>query len=163
MFQPFLKSGDWQKDLPSLLLALDAFRDSDSIALLSNACALLHWSLDDVNWTGFYLWNSSDEELVVGPFQGLPACIRIPPSRGVCGKAVSSREVQRIDDVLAFPGHIACDAASRSELVIPILVRGEVYGVLDIDSPTPGRFSQADQEALQHFAQKLSQLLQDTH
>jgi GAF domain-containing protein len=102
--------------------------------------------LDDINWVGFYLFDGN--ELVLGPFQGNPACIRIPLGKGVCGTAYSDNNVQRIYDVHAFEGHIACDAASNSEIVFPINIAGETIGVLDIDSPTIGRFSEVDEEGL---------------
>lgn len=107
--------------------------ETDVIANLSNASALLNSFLTDVNWVGFYIWK--EEQLVLGPFQGLPACIRIPNGRGVCGTAIKERKTQLVPDVQAFPGHIACDSASRSEIVVPIIVQGKPFGVLDIDSP----------------------------
>ena len=116
------------------------------IANLSNFAALLWQGLEDINWCGFYLLHRG--ALMLGPFCGLPACIRIPLGRGVCGTAAALDEVQLVDDVHAFPGHIACDSASNSELVIPIHADGRVIGVLDIDSPTIGRFSKTDQESL---------------
>lgn len=118
--------------------------EPDLIANLANLSALIYHNLDDVNWAGFYLYK--DEQLVLGPFQGLPACIRIPMGKGVCGTAAQTNSIQRIDDVHAFPGHIACDAASESEIVIPVVVNGDLLGVLDIDSPKLSRFS-ADDEA----------------
>ena len=118
--------------------------EPDLIANLANISALLYHNLDDVNWAGFYLYK--DDQLVLGPFQGLPACIRIPMGKGVCGTAAASNTIQRIEDVHQFAGHIACDAASNSEIVIPITVNGALLGVLDIDSPLLARFS-ADDEA----------------
>lgn len=118
--------------------------EPDLIANLANISALLYHNLHDVNWAGFYLYK--DDQLVLGPFQGLPACIRIPMGKGVCGTAAASDTIQRIDDVHQFAGHIACDAASNSEIVIPITVNGTLLGVLDIDSPLLARFS-ADDEA----------------
>lgn len=120
---------------------------------LSNASALLGGALKDINWAGFYLMNQG--ELLLGPFQGKPACIHIPVGRGVCGTAVAKNETQLVLDVHAFPGHIACDSASNSEIVVPIRVNGEVIGVLDIDSPLLGRFDEKDQEGLEKFVQIL--------
>lgn len=156
MFHPFDKSGDITADAPLLVAALTALADRDRIATLANAASLLNWYLDDINWVGFYLWNEADGELVLGPFHGLPACIRISRGRGVCGTAVETGEVQLVEDVLSFPGHIACDAASRSELVIPIhLQDGTFFGVLDLDSPRVGRFSDSDAEGMTLFCQAL--------
>jgi len=112
------------------------------IANLANLSALLFMELEDVNWAGFYLYEK--DELVLGPFQGLPACIRIPVGRGVCGTAASTRQTQLVSDVHDFPGHIACDAASNSEIVVPIIVKDKLIGVLDIDSPSIGRFDNDD-------------------
>ena len=117
--------------------------ESDPIANLANAAALIWESLPDLNWAGFY--RNVGGELVLGPFQGRPACIRIPFGKGVCGTAAASVEVQRVDDVHAFPGHIACDVESRSELVVPIVRDGELLAVLDLDSPTEARFTQEDE------------------
>ena len=126
-----------------------------SIANLANASALLYQNLDRLNWAGFYLLEG--ETLVLGPFQGKPACIEIPLGKGVCGTAARENKTQRVDDVHRFPGHIACDSASRSELVIPLHQNGAVVGVLDIDSPEPARFSPEDQTGLEEFAQILEQ------
>ena len=125
--------------------ALDALTgdESDAIANMANASALLMQYLPDLNWAGFY--RLVGDELVLGPFQGKAACIRIAMGRGVCGTAAASRESQLVADVHAFPGHIACDADSRSELVVPIVVGDRLIGVLDLDSPLPGRFDEADQ------------------
>ncbi|QUM75394.1 GAF domain-containing protein [Moritella sp. 24] len=112
------------------------------IANLANLSALLFMELEDINWAGFYLYEN--DELVLGPFQGLPACIRIPVGRGVCGAAASTLQTQLVTDVHDFPGHIACDAASNSEIVVPIVVNDKLIGVLDIDSPSIGRFDQDD-------------------
>lgn len=133
------------KQLSSLLEGED-----DTIANLSNAAALLNQFLTDVNWVGFYLLKS--DELVLGPFQGLPACVRIPVGKGVCGTAARRKETVRVDDVHLFPGHIACDAASQSEIVIPLVKNERLVGVLDIDSPVKGRFDDADQLGLERFA-----------
>ena len=117
--------------------------EPDGIANMANLSALIWQAIPDLNWAGFYRFDGT--ELVLGPFQGKTACIRIPLDKGVCGAAARLRETQRVEDVFAFPGHIACDAASRSELVVPIVVDGRLIGVLDLDSPSPGRFSAEDQ------------------
>ncbi|OIQ26378.1 GAF domain-containing protein [uncultured Vibrio sp.] len=130
--------------------------ESDLVANLSNLSALLNMELEDLNWVGFYLLKG--EELVLGPFQGKPACVRIPLGRGVCGTAAETNTVQRIYDVHQFSGHIACDAASNSELVIPFSVNGEFVGVLDIDSPTIGRFSEIDEEGLTFLMKEVEKL-----
>lgn len=127
-------------------------------ANLANASALLWQTLPGINWAGFYRLDG--DKLVLGPFQGKPACILIPVGRGVCGTAAKEAKTQRIADVHAFPGHIACDSASNSEIVIPLFVRGLLWGVLDIDSPVPGRFSEADQLGLEEFAAILGQVLE---
>ena len=124
-------------------------------ANLANASALLYNSLDRLNWAGFYL--AEDGKLVLGPFQGKPACIEIPFGKGVCGTAYSTNTVQRVPDVHAFPGHIACDSDSRSEIVIPIHQAGHVIGVMDIDSPVPDRFGPEDQELLEEFVRILEE------
>ncbi|TMO68044.1 GAF domain-containing protein [Pseudoalteromonas aurantia] len=118
------------------------------IANMANISALLFTSLDDINWAGFYLVDTP-KELVLGPFQGNPACIRIPVGKGVCGTAAQSLETQLVDDVHAFTGHIACDAASNSEIVIPIIKNGRLFAVLDIDSPRLARFDKQDQVGLE--------------
>ena len=123
------------------------------VANLANASALLYDTLDQVNWAGFYLME--DGALVLGPFQGKPACIEIPMGRGVCGTAAAEDRTLLVPDVHAFPGHIACDSASRSELVVPLRREGRVIGVLDIDSPVEGRFTEADREGLEEFARIL--------
>ncbi|MEO6359150.1 MAG: GAF domain-containing protein [Sphingomicrobium sp.] len=117
--------------------------EPDPIANMANAAALIWETLPDLNWAGFY--RNVGGELVLGPFQGRPACIRIPFGKGVCGTAAATRKVQRIDDVHVFPGHIACDAASASELVVPIVRDGELIAVLDLDSPTVARFDDQDE------------------
>ncbi len=132
------------------------------LPVLANAAALLWMSLDRINWAGFYLM--SGDELVLGPFQGKPACTVIRMGRGVCGTAAQSRETQRVADVHAFPGHIACDSASASEIVIPlILPDGRLIGVLDIDSPVKDRFSPEDQKGLEAFAQALCETADWNH
>ena len=128
------------------------------IANLANASALLWQHIEDINWVGFY--KMTDGILVLGPFQGKPACVRIPVGKGVCGTAVAEDKVQLVYDVHDFPGHIACDSASNSEIVLPIHVNGEVWGVLDIDSPFVGRFTEADREGLQKIVTVLERVLE---
>ncbi|MBP1964719.1 GAF domain-containing protein [Paenibacillus aceris] len=132
--------------------------EPNRIANLANAAALLGQFLTDINWVGFYLLDTDQEkeELVLGPFQGLPACVRIPLGKGVCGTSAARRETVLVHDVHAFPGHIACDAASQSEIVVPILRGEELIGVLDIDSPSLSRFDEIDQRYLEQFVQKLA-------
>ena len=155
MFQQMTYSGNKKESYELLLKQLKALLEDepDPIANLSNASSLLNQFLNDVNWVGFYLWKQ--DQLVLGPFQGLPACVRIPSGKGVCGTAVSDGKVQRIADVHAFPGHIACDAASQSEIVVPIFKDGEIYGVLDIDSPSKDRFDEEDEWYLTKFVETL--------
>ncbi|HCB75447.1 MAG TPA: hypothetical protein DEP91_04625 [Sphingomonas bacterium] len=129
------------RDLHAALGALTA-GEPDAIANMANAAALIGQYLPDLNWSGFYRMVGG--ELLLGPFQGKAACIRIPLGKGVCGTAAATRETQLVEDVHAFPGHIACDAASRSELVVPIVVDGRLIGVLDLDSPEPARFDAED-------------------
>lgn len=124
--------------------------EPDRIANAANLAALVFHSLPGLNWVGFYLYDG--KELVVGPFQGLPACVRIPLDKGVCGAAARTRQTQRVADVNAFPGHIACDSASRSELVVPLVHGDELIGVFDLDSPHPGRFDEEDQQGLEAIA-----------
>lgn len=123
------------------------------VANLANAAALLWESLEDINWAGFYL--AEGDRLVLGPFQGKPACIEIPWGKGVCGTAAAEDRTQLVPDVHAFPGHIACDCASRSEIVVPLRRDGAVRGVLDIDSPLPARFTEEDRTGLEAFARIL--------
>ncbi len=123
--------------------------EKDYIANLANISSLLFMELEDLNWAGFYL--TKGDELVLYSFQGKPACVRIPMGRGVCGTAAQTNSVQRVYDVHAFEGHIACDAASNSEIVIPFTINGEVAGVLDIDSPNIGRFNEIDEEDSHSF------------
>jgi L-methionine (R)-S-oxide reductase len=127
--------------------------EKDVIANLANASALLNQFLDHINWVGFYLYK--DGELVLGPFQGLPACVRIGIGKGVCGTAFQKGSTIRVQDVNQFPGHIACDAASQSEIVIPMIKNGEKIGVLDIDSPSLNRFDEIDEKYLELFVQEL--------
>lgn len=124
--------------------------ERDPIANAANLAALIFAGIPGLNWAGFYFYDGT--ELVVGPFQGLPACVRIPLGRGVCGTAAESRETQVVDDVDAFPGHIACDAASRSEIVVPLVRDGQLLGVLDIDSPERARFGPEDRAGFEALA-----------
>jgi GAF domain-containing protein len=128
--------------------------ETDALANLANSAALLYHSLENVNWAGFYLYKEG--QLILGPFQGKPACIRIPLGKGVCGTAAQSRKTLVVPDVHLFPGHIACDGASASEIVVPIVKGDRLYGVLDVDSPIVSRFGDADQTALEEFAEILS-------
>lgn len=143
-------------DVASALEGLVA-GEPDAIANMANAAALIWESLPELNWAGFY--RNVGGELVLGPFQGRPACIRIPFGQGVCGAAAASLEVQRVDDVHTFPGHIACDAASASELVVPIVRDGELIAVLDLDSPRPARFTAEDEAGCVKLAEVLAQIL----
>ena len=127
--------------------------ETDALANLANAAALLSGALDRINWCGFYLLK--DGELVLGPFQGKPACVRIALGKGVCGTAASRRETLVVPDVLAFPGHIACDAASRSEIVVPMLEGGALLGVLDVDAPEENRFDAEDRTGIEAFVKTL--------
>ncbi|AAF94653.1 GAF domain-containing protein [Vibrio cholerae] len=131
--------------------------ETNLIANLANLSALLNMELTELNWVGFYLMQ--ENELVLGPFQGKPACVRIPVGRGVCGTAVAENKVQRVYDVHQFEGHIACDAASNSEIVIPFSINGKVAGVLDIDSPNIGRFSEIDEQGLTYLMSEVEKLL----
>ncbi|GAA4035796.1 GAF domain-containing protein [Sphingomonas rosea] len=142
-----------------LLQALDGLTagESDGIANMANAAALIWETLPDLNWAGFY--RNVGGELVLGPFQGRAACIRIPFGRGVCGAAAETLQVQRVEDVHAFPGHIACDAASQSELVVPIVRNGELLGVLDLDSPQKARFDAADEAGCKKLCALLAERL----
>lgn len=124
--------------------------ERDFIANAAQFSAFLYSQLDDLNWAGFYL--NRNEELVLGPFQGQIACVRIPFGKGVCGTAAQSRETQRVHDVHEFPGHIACDSASNSEVVVPLIKDGKLIGVLDLDSPSVGRFSEEDQAGIERLA-----------
>ncbi|GAB3065383.1 GAF domain-containing protein [Virgibacillus ainsalahensis] len=159
MFQATAYPEKKVKDYELLLKQLTALveDEKDSIAILSNTSALLNQFLNEINWVGFYIWKN--DELILGPFQGLPACVHIDYDKGVCGTAVKERRTQRVADVNQFPGHIACDSASKSEIVVPIKVDGFVYGVLDIDSPTINRFDETDEEYLEKFVQILEKQL----
>ncbi|MBU9721106.1 MULTISPECIES: GAF domain-containing protein [Bacillaceae] len=156
MFEAQEYKGNIQERYNMLSKQLDALLEgeNDIIANLSNASALLNQFLHDINWVGFYLWK--EDQLVLGPFQGLPACVRIQSGRGVCGTAVKEKKTLLVEDVHQFPGHIACDAASNSEIVIPLINENdEVIGVLDIDSPIKARFTKEDQSGLEHFVTTL--------
>ncbi len=124
--------------------------ERDFVANAAQFSAFLYTQLDDLNWAGFYL--NKQEQLVLGPFQGQVACVRIPFGKGVCGAAASTLQTQRVEDVHAFPGHIACDSASNSELVVPLVKEGRLIGVLDLDSPTLSRFSDVDQRGIENLA-----------
>ena len=145
-----------------LMAAVDALTagEPDSIANMANAAAVIWQYLPDLNWAGFY--RMVDGELVLGPFQGKAACIRIAVGKGVCGTAAATRETQLVEDVHAFPGHIACDAASRSELVVPLVRDGVVLGVLDLDSPEPARFDAEDAKECEALAALLVERLSPT-
>jgi GAF domain-containing protein len=131
--------------------------ETDVIANMANASGLIYETLPDVNWVGFY--RNVGDELVLGPFQGRPACIRMTFDQGVCGAAAKSRQVQRVEDVHAFAGHIACDSASNSEIVLPLIRDGDVLGVLDIDSPSRARFDEEDEAGLRPIAEFLARVL----
>jgi len=152
MFTPITLTGSKTEHYALLHQQARALMDGehDAIANAANLAALVHHTLPGLNWVGFYFFDG--KELVVGPFQGLPACVRIALDKGVCGKAASSGVTQRVDDVHAFPGHIACDAASRSELVVPLFKDGQLFGVFDLDSPKPARFDAEDQTGLETLA-----------
>ncbi|MBD9654853.1 MULTISPECIES: GAF domain-containing protein [unclassified Pseudomonas] len=140
---------------PLLTAQLEALLsgERDFIANAAQFSAFVYHELEGLNWAGFYL--VKDDELVLGPFQGKVACVRIAFGRGVCGAAAASRQTQRVEDVHAFPGHIACDSASNSELVVPLIKEGRLIGVLDLDSPRVGRFSEADQRGIEALAEVL--------
>jgi len=144
------------RDLASALEGLIA-GEPDPIANMANAAALIWESLPDLNWAGFY--RNVDSELVLGPFQGRPACIRIKFGSGVCGTAAATLQLQRVEDVNAFPGHIACDSASASELVVPIVRNGQLIAVLDLDSPHAGRFTEEDEAGCVRLAEILAKAL----
>ena len=144
------------RDLAQALEALIG-DETDAVANMANAAGLIWESLPDVNWVGFY--RNVGGELVLGPFQGRPACIRIPFGTGVCGVAAETREVQLVEDVHAFAGHIACDSASNSEIVLPLIRDGELLGVLDIDSPKHARFDGEDEAGLRPIAEFLARVL----
>ncbi len=138
---------------------IKGFAETDPwlLPLLSNAAAVLYQSLPDINWAGFYLMHEG--RLVLGPFQGNPACIHIEIGKGVCGTAVKEKRIIRVEDVHQFPGHIACDSASRSEIVLPLEKNGEIFGVLDIDSQVLDRFSEEDESGLKEIAELLQEMI----
>ena len=144
------------QDLQNAVEGLTA-DEPDAIANMANVAALIWETLPDLNWVGFY--RNVDGELVLGPFQGRPACIRIPFGKGVCGAAAETLQVQRVEDVHAFPGHIACDAASVSELVVPIVRDGKLIAVLDLDSPKPARFTEEDEAGCVAVCELLAKVL----
>ncbi|MBZ4224937.1 GAF domain-containing protein [Bacillus wiedmannii] len=151
MFTKESYAGSREEQYETVIKQLDALLTGEPnlVANLSNASALLNQFLDRVNWVGFYVTDGN--QLVLGPFQGMPACVRIPFGRGVCGVAAETKTTQLVADVHQFPGHIACDSASNSEIVVPIVKEGTVIGVLDIDSPEKNRFDEVDQRYLEKF------------
>ncbi|MGK8426647.1 GAF domain-containing protein [Bacillus cereus] len=155
MFTKESYAGSRVQQYETVIKQLDALLTGESnvVANLSNASALLNQFLDRVNWVGFYVTEGT--QLVLGPFQGMPACVRIPFGRGVCGIAAETKTTQLVADVHQFPGHIACDSASNSEIVVPIVKEGAVIGVLDIDSPEKNRFDEVDQRYLEKFVETL--------
>ncbi|MHA6534506.1 GAF domain-containing protein [Paenibacillus sp. BAC0078] len=159
MFQAMPYDGTRSERFEAVLTQLGALMEGEpnAIANLANASALLKLSLPDTNWTGFYLFDG--KELVLGPFQGLPACIRIPLGKGVCGTAATERRTLVVGDVHAFPGHIACDEASNSEIVVPLVRDGVLLGVLDIDSPLKHRFDDEERRFLERFAAMVSEVI----
>ena len=159
MYDFKIAAADKQTMYRDLLSALEGLTagEPDPIANMANAAAVIWETLPDLNWAGFY--RNVDGELVLGPFQGRAACIRIPFGKGVCGTAAATLQVQRIDDVHAFPDHIACDAASASELVVPIVRDGKLLAVLDLDSPTPARFDGEDEAGCLAVAELLGRVL----
>ncbi|MBJ8117427.1 MULTISPECIES: GAF domain-containing protein [Bacillus] len=155
MFTKESYAGSRVQQYETVIKQLDALLTGEAnvVANLSNASALLNQFLDRVNWVGFYV--TEGNQLVLGPFQGMPACVRIPFGRGVCGVAAETKTTQLVADVHQFPGHIACDSASNSEIVVPIVKEGTVIGVLDIDSPEKNRFDEVDQRYLEKFVETL--------
>lgn len=133
--------------------------EKNLIANLANIAAVIYHTLPDLNWAGFYMWDNKHQELVLGPFQGKPACLRIKANRGVCGAAYTTQKTQCVADVHAFPGHIACDAASRSEVVVPLMWQGQCVGVLDLDSPTPHRFTLDEAQFLEDLMKEIMPLI----
>jgi len=159
MFQRTEYQGTTAENYDTVIRQLTALIEGEPsrIANLANSSALLCHFLTDINWVGFYLLEG--EELVLGPFQGLPACVRIPLGKGVCGTSAQQRETIVVPDVHQFPGHIACDANSASEIVIPLIKNGQLLGVLDIDSPIKDRFTETDRIYLEKFAEQLAAAL----
>ncbi|GGD17139.1 GAF domain-containing protein [Pontibacillus salipaludis] len=159
MFNVEHYNGTKEQNYDLLLKQLKALIEDepDQVANLANASSLLNQFLDKVNWVGFYIWKQ--DQLVLGPFQGLPACVRIPSGKGVCGTAIAEGKTQRVADVHEFPGHIACDAASQSEIVVPMYKDGNIFGVLDIDSPVKERFDETDEKYIEQFARLVEQYI----
>ncbi|HHT7236239.1 MULTISPECIES: GAF domain-containing protein [Bacillus] len=155
MFTKESYAGSREEQYETVIKQLDALLTGEPnvVANLSNASALLNQFLNRVNWVGFYV--TEGNQLVLGPFQGIPACVRIPFGRGVCGVAAETKITQLVADVHQFPGHIACDSASNSEIVVPIMKEGNIIGVLDIDSPEKNRFDEVDQHYLEKFVETL--------
>ncbi|MBO1625281.1 GAF domain-containing protein [Bacillus arachidis] len=155
MFTKESYTGSREEQYETVIKQLDALLTGESnvVANLANASALLNQFLERINWVGFYVTEGTG--LVLGPFQGMPACVRIPFGRGVCGVAAETKTTQLVADVHQFPGHIACDSASNSEIVVPIIQEGNVIGVLDIDSPEKSRFDEVDQHYLEKFVETL--------
>ncbi|WP_459499095.1 GAF domain-containing protein [Bacillus sp. C1] len=155
MFTKESYAGSREGQYETVIKQLDALLTGESnvVANLANASALLNQFLERINWVGFYVTEGT--ELILGPFQGMPACVRIPFGRGVCGAAAETKTTQLVADVHQFPGHIACDSASNSEIVVPIIKEGNVIGVLDIDSPEKNRFDEVDQRYLEKFVETL--------
>ncbi|MCL2865505.1 MAG: GAF domain-containing protein [Lachnospiraceae bacterium] len=133
--------------------------EKNFITILSNAAALLNETLEHINWVGFYLYDKEKNELFLGPFQGKPACTHIPMNQGVCGTSAYQQKTLRVENVHHFKGHIACDSASNSEIVLPIIIKGTLFGVLDIDSPQLNRFDEVDQTYLEKFVHTLETIL----
>jgi GAF domain-containing protein len=159
MYDFKIEAADKATMYKDLALALEGLvsGETDAIANMANASALIYETLPDVNWVGFY--RNVGDELVLGPFQGRPACIRMTFDQGVCGAAAKSRRVQRVEDVHQVPGHIACDSASNSEIVVPLIRDGELIGVLDIDSPKFARFTKEDEAGVVRLAEILAGVL----
>ncbi|WP_088043038.1 GAF domain-containing protein [Bacillus sp. EAC] len=162
MFQKVEYAGTKEQQYQTLTSQVKALihDEHNLIANLANTSALLNQFLHEINWVGFYLKDGDRDELVLGPFVGLPACVRIPYGKGVCGTSAQTKTTQRIANVHEFPGHIACDAASNSEIVIPLFHKGEVIGVLDIDSPELNRFDEVDQKHLQEIVNLIEATIQ---
>ncbi|MFH5881187.1 GAF domain-containing protein [Liberiplasma polymorphum] len=152
MFTKQSLSSNREENYTLLESMLKAFivKEEKAVTMLSNVSALLNVFMDEINWVGFYL--KDDEKLYLGPFQGLPACTEIKIGQGVCGTSAAKKETLIVDDVHAFPGHIACDSASQSEIVVPIVIDNEVYGVIDVDSPVKNRFNALDKRLLEKVA-----------
>jgi L-methionine (R)-S-oxide reductase len=155
LFHVTAYNGTGEENYEFVIQQLRALIDGETnfIANLANAAALLNHFLQEINWVGFYL--TEGDELVLGPFQGLPACVRIPFGKGVCGTAAQNKKTIIVPDVHLFPGHIACDAASQSEIVVPMMKDGNVIGVLDIDSPIKNRFDETDGQYLEKFVETI--------